>query len=74
MMLLNQVSRFHVAERALTAGAKVNPKVSVVAHEKKTYLMHLAEKEKDYAFKHDVGEFSPCLFSWRGVDVLSRSR
>lgn len=56
MMLLNRVSRFHVAHRALSAGALVNPKVAVVAHEKKSYLMHLAEKEKEYAYENDVGQ------------------
>ena len=55
MMLVNRVSRFHVAAKALAAAAKVNSKVATVAHEKRTYFMHLAEKEKDYAYENDKG-------------------
>jgi xylulose-5-phosphate/fructose-6-phosphate phosphoketolase len=56
MMLLNRVSRFHVASRAISAGALVNAKVATVAHQKKTYLMHLAEKEKEFAYANDIGK------------------
>jgi len=54
MMLLNRVSRFHVASRAIAAAARVNPAVATVAHETQTFLMHIAEKEKEYAFANDI--------------------
>jgi len=52
MMLVNRVSRFHVAAQAVAAGAKVNPKVATIAHEKRIHFMHLAQKEKAYAYEY----------------------
>jgi hypothetical protein len=57
MMLVNRVSRFDVAAQAVAAGAKVNPKVATIAHEKRTHFMHLARKEKEYAYEHGQGRF-----------------
>jgi len=56
MMLLNRVSRFHVAAKAVAKGAKGNPKVATVAHGKQTHFMHLAQKEKEYAYENGIGE------------------
>lgn len=57
-----------MAHRALSAGALVNPKVAVVAHEKKSYFMHLAEKEKEYAYANDVGKYLIFDSSMDGAD------
>jgi len=54
MMLLNRVSRFHVAAKAVAKGAKGNPKVAPVAHEKQAHFMHLAQKEKEYAYENGI--------------------
>ncbi|TFK40130.1 phosphoketolase [Crucibulum laeve] len=50
MMLCNHTSRFDVAVAAIHGGAKHNPKVAVKAHEKCSYLKHLAQKEREYIY------------------------
>jgi len=60
MMLLNGVSRYHVAHRAIAAAAKVNPKVATVAHEMRTHFMHLAQKDEEYA--RENGEDRPEVY------------
>jgi len=52
MMLLNEVSRYHVAAAAIKGGARVNEAVANVAHEMQSYFLHLAEKSKQYAFEN----------------------
>lgn len=56
MMLCNHTSRYHVAAAAVRAGAPFNPKVSLEAHEKASYIMHLAQKDRDYIFANGQGE------------------
>ncbi|TCD60297.1 hypothetical protein EIP91_010418 [Steccherinum ochraceum] len=53
MMLQNHTSRYHVAAAAVRAAtsAKVNPAIDVDAHSTITYIMHLAEKDKEYIYK-----------------------
>ncbi|KIJ62782.1 hypothetical protein HYDPIDRAFT_41494 [Hydnomerulius pinastri MD-312] len=48
MMLCNHVSRYHVAAAAVRAGALFNQKVSIEAHEKASFIMHLAQKDREY--------------------------
>jgi len=50
MMLCNKTSRYHVAAAAIRAGAFRNPAVSIDAHEMASYVMHLAQKDKDYIY------------------------
>jgi len=50
MMLCNKTSRYHVAAAAIRGGAFHNPAVSIDAHEKASYVMHLAQKYKDYIY------------------------
>jgi xylulose-5-phosphate/fructose-6-phosphate phosphoketolase len=57
MMLCNRTSRYHVAAAAIRGGAQFNPKVAVDSHEMVSYVMHLAEKERDYIFANGKGEF-----------------
>ena len=58
MMLQNKVSRYHVAIAAVRGGAKVNERVAVVAHEKITKVMHMAQKAKEYAVENGQGRSS----------------
>ena len=60
MMLCNHTSRFDVAIAAIRGGALHNPKVAVAAHEAESYIKHMAQKEKDYIYKHGKG----VLCSW----------
>ncbi|CAL1716765.1 unnamed protein product [Somion occarium] len=50
MMLQNHTSRYHVAAAAIRGGAKVNKKVEVDAHEMISYVMHLAQKDREYIY------------------------
>ncbi|OBZ72463.1 putative phosphoketolase [Grifola frondosa] len=52
MMLLNHTSRYHVAAEAIRGAAMSNPQVEIDAHELISYVLHLAEKAKDYAIEH----------------------
>ncbi|KAG6333272.1 hypothetical protein ID866_5814 [Astraeus odoratus] len=52
MMLCNETSRYHVAAKAVRAGALFNPKISTVAHEIATYFLHCAVKDKEYIYMH----------------------
>ncbi|TFK49509.1 D-xylulose 5-phosphate/D-fructose 6-phosphate phosphoketolase [Heliocybe sulcata] len=52
MMLCNRTSRYHVAAAAIRGAALHNAKVSIDAHEKTSYLMHLAQKDKAYIYEH----------------------
>ncbi|THH28321.1 hypothetical protein EUX98_g5854 [Antrodiella citrinella] len=54
MMLQNHTSRYHVAAAAIRAAsaAKVNAAVDVDAHTTISYIMHLAEKDRAYIYKH----------------------
>jgi xylulose-5-phosphate/fructose-6-phosphate phosphoketolase len=54
MMLLNEVSRYHVAAAAIRAGGKVNPKVAMEISKVMEFL-HKAEKAKQYALEHGQG-------------------
>ena len=56
MMLCNRTSRYHVASAAIRAGAQCNPKVALEAQEKATYVMHLAQKDKDYILANGKGK------------------
>ncbi|TDL14289.1 phosphoketolase [Rickenella mellea] len=49
MMVKNHVSRYDVAVAAIRGAASTNEKVATYAHEKINYLLHLAEKDKQYA-------------------------
>ncbi|EIN09769.1 phosphoketolase [Punctularia strigosozonata HHB-11173 SS5] len=51
VMLCNHTSRYHVAAAAIRGGARVNPKVAVDAHEGVSYVLHLAQKDRDYILK-----------------------
>ncbi|KAJ8469487.1 hypothetical protein ONZ45_g16871 [Pleurotus djamor] len=52
MMICNHTSRYDVAIAAVRAGARVNPKVAVDAHEKESYLKHLIKKDTEYILSH----------------------
>ena len=54
-MLANHTSRFDVAIAAIRGGAHVNPRVAVDAHERESYIKHLAQKERHYIYKHGKG-------------------
>ena len=56
MMLCNRTSRYHVASAAIRAGAQCNPKVALEAQEKASYVMHLAQKDKDYILANGKGK------------------
>ena len=59
MMLQNHTSRYHVAAAAIRAatGAKVNPEVDVDAHAMISYVMHLAQKDKEFIYKNGTGAY-----------------
>jgi len=61
MMLCNGTSRYHIAAAAVRAGAPFNTKVSTVAHEVASYLLHLASKDKDYIYTNGQGKFVFCV-------------
>jgi xylulose-5-phosphate/fructose-6-phosphate phosphoketolase len=50
MMLCNKTSRYHVAAAAIRGGALHNPTVSIDAHELASYVMHLAQKDKEFIY------------------------
>jgi len=50
MMLCNHTSRYHVAAAAIRAGALHNAQVALDAHELASYVMHLAQKEKEFIY------------------------
>jgi len=52
MMLCNHTSRYDVAIAALWGGAKWNPTVASVAAEHAAYLLHLAQKDKEYILQN----------------------
>ncbi|KAI6157830.1 XFP N-terminal domain-containing protein [Pisolithus tinctorius] len=52
MMLCNGTSRYHLAAAAVRAGALFNSKVSRVAHQVASYLMHCAAKDKEFIYAH----------------------
>ncbi|KAI5989622.1 XFP N-terminal domain-containing protein [Pisolithus orientalis] len=52
MMLCNGTSRYHLAAAAVRAGALFNSKVSCVAHQVASYLMHRAAKDKEFIYTH----------------------
>lgn len=56
MMLQNHTSRYHVAAAAIRGAAKVNKTVEVDAHEMISYVMHLAQKDKDYIYANGAGK------------------
>ena len=56
MMIYNHTSRYHVAAAAVQAAAAKNEKVAIVAHEKATEFMHLAQKTTEYALANGKGE------------------
>lgn len=58
MMLCNQTSRYHVAAAAIRGGAVYNPKISLEAHELASYVMHLAQKDKESIYANSKGGFS----------------
>ena len=57
MMLQNHTSRYHVAAAAIRGAAKVNKAVEVDAHEMISYVMHLAQKDKDYIYANGAGTY-----------------
>ncbi|OBZ66340.1 hypothetical protein A0H81_13516 [Grifola frondosa] len=52
MMLLNRASWYHVAAAAIRGAALSNPQVEIHAHDIISYVLHLAEKAKDYAIEY----------------------
>ncbi|KAJ7638132.1 XFP N-terminal domain-containing protein [Mycena rosella] len=50
MMLCNHTSRYDVAAAAIRGGARSNPKLAVTAHERESYIKHLASKEREYIY------------------------
>ncbi|EIN09747.1 phosphoketolase, partial [Punctularia strigosozonata HHB-11173 SS5] len=62
MMLCNHTSRYHVAAAAIRGGARVNPKVAVDAHEVVSYVLHLAQKDRDYILKTSQGKSRSSVF------------
>lgn len=58
MMLSNKTSRYHVAAAAIRAGALYNPSVAIDAYEQASYVLHLAQKDKDYIYANGKGELS----------------
>ena len=56
MMLCNRVSRYHVATDAVRAAALYNAKVTILAHEMASHIMHLAEKDKEYIYRVGQGK------------------
>jgi xylulose-5-phosphate/fructose-6-phosphate phosphoketolase len=56
MMLCNKTSRYHVAAAAIRAGASHNQRVAIDAHEKASYVMHLAQKTKEYIYANGKGQ------------------
>jgi len=57
-MLANHTSRFDVAIAAIRGGAHVNPRVAVDAHEKESYIKHMAQKERHYIYRHGKGSLA----------------
>ena len=57
-MLCNDVSRYHVAAMAVRQGGLHNAKVQPIAHELATLFMHMAQKDKEYIYRHGEGESS----------------
>ena len=57
MMLCNHTSRFHVAAAAVRGGALYNSRVATDSHTLGSYIMHLAQKEREYIYANGKGEF-----------------
>jgi len=74
MMLCNKTSRYHVAAAAIRAGAFHNEKISVDAHEMASYVMHLAQKDKDYIYANGKGEILSVLFGLCADGLTIRSQ
>ena len=55
MMLCNHTSRYHVAAAAVRGGALHNPTVAVDSHALGSYIMHLAQKDREYIFANGKG-------------------
>lgn len=58
MMLLNHVSRYHVAMEAVRGAARFNEKVSTKLMELVGELQHNIKKHQEYILKHKDGMFS----------------
>lgn len=56
MLLCNHTSRFDVAIAAIRGGAQHNPRVAVDAHEKESFIKHLAQKERAYIYANGKGQ------------------
>lgn len=56
MMLVNHVSRFHVAIKALQGGARHNEKVALRQHELDSELRHDIVEARNYICQHHTGE------------------
>ncbi|KAG6919201.1 hypothetical protein DXG01_008499 [Tephrocybe rancida] len=67
MMLCNHTSRFDVAMAAIRGGAHFNERVAVDAHEIISFIKHLAQKEREYIYKHGKGVFHPSRVSNLGA-------
>jgi xylulose-5-phosphate/fructose-6-phosphate phosphoketolase len=67
MMLCNKTSRYHVAAAAIRGGAFHNPAVSIDAHEKASYVMHLAQKYKDYIYANGKGQIILIWIPWAAL-------
>ncbi|KIK98673.1 hypothetical protein PAXRUDRAFT_823582 [Paxillus rubicundulus Ve08.2h10] len=74
MLLCNHVSRYHVAAAAVRAGALFNAAVSTEAHLNASYLMHLAQKDKEYIYREGQdpdGTFATPVFGdYEGVKLV----
>ena len=55
MMLCNKTSRYHIAAAAIRGGAVHNLKVSIDAHQLASYVMHLAQKDKEFIYANGKG-------------------
>ncbi|KAG6837387.1 hypothetical protein H0H93_010546 [Arthromyces matolae] len=52
MMLANHTSRYDVAIAAIRGGGHFNKRVAVDAHEVVSHIKHMAQKEREYIYKH----------------------
>ena len=67
MMLCNNTSQYHVAATTIHAGAFHNLAVSIDAHEKASYVMHLAQKYKDYIYANGKGQIILIWIPWAAL-------
>lgn len=72
MMLCNETSRYHIAAAAVRAGALFNPRVSTVAHEAASSLLHRVSKDKEYIYANGRGK--SCLCSWTIIHQVTGIR